>query len=261
MLINSFLYFFQEIGTKFLNFSSALGSAVFFIISVVRYSISRPIYLKNLISQLNSIGFLSIPIVAMTCFFSGAVLALQSYASFSNFAGESSIAAIVVLSITRELSPVMAGLMVSARSGASIAAEIGTMRVSEQIDALFTLSIYPIRYLIVPRVIASLIALPLLVLLGDVIGVFGGYIVSLYKLNFNEANYISSTFSYLKFYDIKLGLVKAFVFAFVFSLVSCYYGYSAQRGAIGVGKATTNGVVVSSILILISNYVVTEIMF
>ena len=155
----------------------------------------------------------------------------------------------------------MVGLMVSGRSGASIAAEIATMRVSEQIDALFTLSVYPIRYLIVPRVIAALISIPLLVLLGDVLGVLGGYVVAIYKLNFNEANYISSTFSFVKFVDIKLGLVKACVFSLVFSLVSCYFGYFAQRGAVGVGKATTNAVMASSILILICNYLVTEIMF
>jgi phospholipid/cholesterol/gamma-HCH transport system permease protein len=260
ILVN-FLYFFQDVGKKFLNLSSAFGRAIIFIIIILRYSLSKPIYIVNLIQQLISIGFLSIPIISMTCFFSGAVLALQSYSSFSNFAGESSIAAIVVISIVRELSPVMVGLMVSARAGASISAEIGTMRVSEQIDALFTLSIYPIRFLIIPRVFASIIAMPALVFLGDIIGVMGGYVISIYKLDFNKANYIASTLSYLTFNDVKLGLIKAAIFGMIFSLVSCYFGYFASRGAIGVGKATTNGVVISSILILIFNYIVTELMF
>ena len=237
------------------------GLSLFFIGTIIRYSFSPPIYVKNFLNQLFSIGFLSIPIVSMTCFFSGAVLALQTYSGFSNFASESGIAAIVVLSITRELSPVMAALMVSARSGAAIAAEIGAMRVSEQIDALLTLSIYPVRFLLIPRTFAAIVSLPLLVILGDIVGVFGGYVVRVYKLGFNEANYIANTFNSLAFTDIRLGLVKATVFGCVFSLVSCYFGYFSERGAIGVGKATTNSVVISAVLILIANYLVTEIMF
>jgi phospholipid/cholesterol/gamma-HCH transport system permease protein len=155
----------------------------------------------------------------------------------------------------------MAALMVSARAGASMSAEIGTMRVSEQIDALFTLSIYPIRFLIIPRILASIISLPCLVLLGDIIGVFGGYVVSIYKLQFNNANYIANTFSYLHYSDIKLGLIKASIFGFVFSVISCYCGYFSNKGALGVGRATTNAVVFSAILILVSNYIVTELMF
>jgi phospholipid/cholesterol/gamma-HCH transport system permease protein len=261
IFVEKFLEFVHELGKVFLSFSESVGLGIFFIITIIRSCFFGPIYIKNIIQQIISIGFLSIPIVAMTCFFSGAVLAIQSYSGFSNFAGESSISAIVILSITRELSPVMAGLMVSARSGAAMSAEIGTMRVSEQIDALFSLSIYPIRFIIIPRIIASIISLPFLVFLGDIIGVLGGYVVSIYKLGFNKANYIESSISYLKYSDVKLGLIKAFTFGFIFSIVSCYYGYFSSKGAMGVGNATTKGVVTSSILILTANYVITELMF
>jgi phospholipid/cholesterol/gamma-HCH transport system permease protein len=197
----------------------------------------------------------------MTAVFSGAVLALQSYTGFSRFSAESSIATVVVLSITRELGPVLAGLMVAGRVGASIAAEIGTMKVTEQIDALFTLSTDPIKYLVVPRVIASVLTMPCLVLIGDIIGVMGGYLVSVYKLGFNGVTYIKNTVEYLETIDVVSGLVKAAVFGFIIAIMSCYHGYHSNKGAKGVGTATTDAVVSSSILILLSNYLITELFF
>ena len=195
----------------------------------------------------------------MTAVFSGAVLALQSYTGFSRFSAESSIATVVVLSITRELGPVLAGLMVAGRVGASIAAEIGTMKVTEQIDALFTLSTDPIKYLVVPRVIAAVLTMPCLVLIGDIIGVMGGYLVSVYKLGFNGITYIKNTVEYLETIDVVSGLVKAAVFGFIIAIMSCYHGYHSNKGARGVGTATTDAVVSSSILILLSNYLITEL--
>ena len=189
------------------------------------------------------------------------VLALQSYTGFSRFSAESSIATVVVLSMTRELGPVLAGLMVAGRIGASIAAEIGTMRVTEQIDALVTLSTNPFKYLIVPRLWAGVIMLPLLVLAADAIGVFGGYLVATYKLGFNSANYIHKTFTYLKAEDVNSGLIKAAVFGFIIALCGCYSGYTSKGGAQGVGIATTSAVVSASILILICNYLLTAILF
>jgi phospholipid/cholesterol/gamma-HCH transport system permease protein len=197
----------------------------------------------------------------MTAVFSGAVLALQSYTGFSRFSAESSIATVVVLSITRELGPVLAGLMVAGRVGASIAAEIGTMKVTEQIDALFTLSTDPIKYLVVPRVIAAVLTMPCLVLIGDIIGVMGGYLVSVYKLGFNGITYIRNTVEYLETIDVVSGLVKAAVFGFIIAIMSCYHGYHSNKGARGVGTATTDAVVSSSILILLSNYLITELFF
>ncbi|MBP7758542.1 MAG: ABC transporter permease, partial [Alphaproteobacteria bacterium] len=183
------------------------------------------------------------------------------YTGFTRFNAESAIAGVVVLSITRELAPVLAGLMVAGRVGASIAAEIGTMRVTEQIDALRTLSVNPFKYLIAPRVIAGTIMLPILVLIGDIIGVMGGYIVSIYRLGFSPENYLHQTWDILEYMDVMSGLYKAAAFGFIVSVMGCYHGFYSQRGAQGVGAATTNAVVSASILILIFNYVLTQVFF
>jgi phospholipid/cholesterol/gamma-HCH transport system permease protein len=249
------------IGSKTISFVKTVGIISIFIAKIIAGLLKRPFYFKIIWQQLLIIGYYSLPVVAMTAFFSGAVLALQTYSGFSRFSAESSIATVVVLSITRELGPVLAGLMVAGRVGASIAAEIGTMRVTEQIDALFTLSTDPIKYLVVPRVIAAVITLPLLVLIADVIGVMGGYLVSVYKLGFNGTSYIINTAEYLETMDVISGLVKAAAFGFIISVMSCYCGYFSDKGARGVGNATTSAVVISSILILISNYLITELLF
>lgn len=251
----------QSIGNKSIKFLQELGVFGLFLSKTMIGIVKRPFYTNIILKQLLIIGYYSLPVVGMTAFFSGAVLALQSYTGFARFSAESSIATVVVLSITRELGPVLAGLMVAGRVGASIAAEIGTMRVTEQIDALFTLSTDPIKYLVVPRILAAVISLPCLVLIADVIGVMGGYLVSVYKLGFNSSNYIINTFEYLHTMDVVSGLVKASIFGFIISIVSCYHGYYSDKGAKGVGFATTSAVVHSSILILISNYLVTELFF
>ncbi len=207
------------------------------------------------------IGYYSLPVVGMTGIFAGMVLALQTYTGFSRFAAEGAVATVVVISMTRELGPVLAGLMVAGRVGAAVAAEIGTMRVTEQVDALSTLSTNPFKYLIAPRLIAGITMLPILVLVATVIGVMGGYLVSVYKLGFNSPTYITRTLEYLEAQDVISGLVKAAVFGFLVTLMGCYHGYNSQRGAQGVGAATTNAVVSASILILISNYIITELFF
>ncbi|MEQ9608470.1 MAG: ABC transporter permease, partial [Kiloniellaceae bacterium] len=189
------------------------------------------------------------------------VLALQSYTGFARFSAESAIPNVVVVSITRELGPVLAGLMVAGRVGASMAAEIGTMRVTEQIDALETLATNPFKYLIAPRLIAGLTMLPILVLIADIIGVFGGYIVSTQKLGFNPATYLKNTWDFIETQDVISGLVKAGVFGFLVTLMGCYHGYHSRGGAQGVGAATTNAVVSASILILSFNYFITELFF
>ncbi len=251
----------QTLGNKSINFTRQLGIFSIFIYKTISGLVKRPFYLKLIFKQLIIIGYYSLPVVAMTAFFSGAVLALQSYTGFSRFSAESSIATVVVLSITRELGPVLAGLMVAGRVGASIAAEIATMRVTEQIDALYTLSTDPIKYLVTPRVLAAVITLPCLVLIGNIIGVMGGYLISVYKLDFNSTNYIINTIKYLEIMDVISGLVKATIFGFIISIISCYHGYYSSNGAKGVGEATTSAVVNSSIVILISNYLITEIFF
>jgi phospholipid/cholesterol/gamma-HCH transport system permease protein len=200
-------------------------------------------------------------VVGMTGLFAGMVLALQSYTGFARFSAEGAVATVVVLSMTRELGPVLAGLMVAGRIGASMAAEIGTMRVTEQIDALTTLSTNPFKYLIAPRLLAGFVMLPFLVLTADIIGIFGGYVVSIYKLGFNATNYLKRSWEFLEFLDVFSGLVKASVFGFLVALMGCYQGFNSKRGAQGVGAATTNAVVSSSILILIFNYIITEMFF
>ena len=256
-----FLDICQNLGSKTLTLSSSVGRFALFVGKALLGIIRPPYDFKMIMQQMVNIGFYSLPVVGMTAIFSGAVLALQSYSGFARFSAESSIATVVVLSITRELGPVLAGLMVAGRVGASIAAEIGTMRVTEQIDALFTLSTDPIKYLVSPRVLAAAVTLPLLVFVGDIIGVMGGYMVSVHKLDFNSANYIINTLKYLERMDVISGLVKAFVFGMIISTMSCYSGYNSDKGAKGVGNATTMAVVNSSILILLSNYLITELFF
>ncbi len=252
---------FQAVGHSILNVVQALGAITLFALRTLGHCLAPPLYLRHIGRQMIDIGYYSLPVVGMTALFTGMVLALQSYTGFSRFNAESAIASVVVLSITRELSPVLAGLMVAGRVGASIAAEIGTMRVTEQIDALTTLSVNPMKYLVVPRVIAGALMLPLLVLIGDIIGVYGGYIVATHVLEFSPHNYLHQTWSVLEQNDVVSGLVKAAVFGFLVALMGCYHGYNSGRGAQGVGAATTNAVVTASILILIFNYLITQIFF
>ena len=249
------------IGATFLGFLGAVGRLGLFAGTAVGHCLRPPVYPRLIGRQLLEIGYYSLPVVGLTTLFSGMVLALQSYTGFARFSAESAVATVVVLSMTRELAPVLAGLMVAGRVGAAMAAEIGTMRVTEQIDALTTLSTNPFKYLIAPRLIAGTVSLPILVLIGDVIGVFGGYVVGVYKLGFNAGNYIQSTVQYLERIDVVSGLVKAAVFGFIVSLMGCYHGFHSRGGAQGVGAATTNAVVTASIMILIANYVITELFF
>jgi phospholipid/cholesterol/gamma-HCH transport system permease protein len=249
------------IGRIFLNFLAAIGDLTLFAGRAIVQGLSGPFYPRAILRQMVDIGYYSLPVVGLTAIFTGMVLALQSYTGFSRFESESAVATIVVLSMTRELGPVLAGLMVAGRVGASMAAEIGTMRVTEQIDALTTLSTDPFKYLVWPRLIAGLLMLPLLVIVADIIGVFGGYIVGIYKLGFGPYEYINNTFKFLETEDVVSGLVKAAVFGFLVALMGCYQGYHSEGGAQGVGAATTKAVVSASILILTANYVVTEMFF
>ncbi len=249
------------IGRVFLNFLGVTGRLAIFTSLSLKGMLGRPWYFRLIGKQMIDIGYYSLPVIGLTAIFTGAVLALQSYSGFSRFNAESSIATVVVLSVTRELGPVLAGLMVAGRIGAAIAAEIGTMRVTEQIDALQTLSTDPVKYLFVPRLIAGATMLPLLVIVADIIGVYGGYAVSVHKLGFSPVTYIKNTFEYLETRDVVSGLVKASVFGFIIALMGCYNGYNSKGGAQGVGAATTNAVVSASILILLANYLITEMFF
>lgn len=253
--------FFAPIGRMFLTFLAATGRVVLFVWAAIGGLLRPPFYTRMLVKQLVEIGYYSLPVVGMTAIFTGAVLALQSYSGFSRFNAESSIAIVVVLSITRELGPVLAGLMVAGRIGAAYAAEIGTMRVTEQIDALQTLSTDPYKYLVLPRLLAGITMLPVLVLIGDIIGVFGGYLVAVHDLGFSPMPYLRSTAEYLETRDVVSGLIKASAFGFIVTLMGCYHGFHSKGGAQGVGAATTHAVVSASILILLSNYFLTALLF
>ncbi|MCB2081637.1 MAG: ABC transporter permease [Hyphomicrobiales bacterium] len=253
--------FVAVLGRFFLHFLQITGRVSLFAFHSVWHSFVPPLYLRLLFRQMLEIGYYSLPVVGLTAVFTGAVLALQSYTGFSRFNAESSIAAVVVISITRELGPVLAGLMVAGRVGAAMAAEIGTMRVTEQIDALVTLSTNPFKYLIAPRLLAGVLMLPCLVLVADIIGVYGGYLVGIHKLGFSASSYLKTTTDYMETKDVISGLVKASVFGFIISLMGCYHGFNSRGGAQGVGQATTNAVVSASILILLTNYIITELFF
>jgi phospholipid/cholesterol/gamma-HCH transport system permease protein len=249
------------IGRIFLGFLAGAGRIALFAVTAVSHCVRPPFYPSLVMRQMMDIGYFSLPVVGLTALFTGMVLALQSYTGFARFQAEGAVATVVVLSMTRELGPVIAGLMVAGRIGASMAAEIGTMRVTEQIDALVTLSTNPFKYLVVPRIVAAVAMLPLLVLVADIIGVLGGYLVAVYKLNFNMSAYLKQTVDYLQVMDVVSGLVKASVFGFLIAMLGCFHGYNSGGGAQGVGRATTNSVVSSSIMILVVDYMLTELFF
>lgn len=255
--------FLRSIGRGALDLLEQIGRLAIFTFQTIIWTFRRPWYGVQLIQQMVNIGYFSLPVVGLTTLFSGMVIALQSYTGTARFSaeGESSVATVVVLIITRELGPVLAGLMVAGRIGAAMAAEIGTMRVTDQIDALNTLATRPIQYLIVPRVLAATLCLPFLVLVGDIIGVFGGYLVAIYQLGFNPSAYLASTLEFLEAFDVILGLIKAAVFGFILSIMGCFHGYYSGRGAEGVGRATTNAVVYSAILILVADFFITGLVF
>jgi phospholipid/cholesterol/gamma-HCH transport system permease protein len=253
--------FLAAIGRAVIALCSDIGKVAIFAGTAVSHIVRPPFYGRLFIKALLDIGYFSLPVVALTAVFTGMVLALQSYTGFARFSAQGAIANLVVLSMTRELGPVLGSLMVAGRVGAAIAAELGTMRVTDQIDALTTLSTNPMKYLVAPRLLAGTIALPLLVLIADVLGVMGGFIVATAKLGFNESAYLTNTINFVQTEDVISGLAKAGVFGFLIALMGCYQGYNSKGGAQGVGAATTSAVVSASILILASDYLLTELFF
>lgn len=249
------------IGRMTLDFFQAVGRLVLFAMQSIYFALKPPVYLRCYGRQLLEMGYYSLPVVGLTAAFTGMVLALQIHVGGSRLNAEGAVASIVAIGICRELAPVLAGLMVAGRMGAAIAAEIGTMRVTEQIDALSLQSTNPFQFLIAPRIIAGILMLPILVFIADVIGIMGGYLIGVYKLDFSPGSYIDSTFRYLEHIDVISGLVKAAFFGFIIALMGCYHGYYAKGGAQGVGQSTTYAVVSASILILLSNYFITELFF
>lgn len=253
--------FLANLGRVVLALLTEIGSIVLFIKDALVQGLTPTIYVRQIFDQILKVGYNSLPVVGLTAFFTGGALALQIYLGGSRFNAESLVSTIVALGITSELGPVLAGLMVAGRVGASIAAELGTMRVTEQIDALTTLATNPFKYLVGPRILAGVITLPILVGIADIIGIMGGYIVGTRSLGFNSYAYIKSTSDFLQVDDVVSGLIKAAVFGFIITLMGCYHGFHSKGGAQGVGRATTNAVVSSAILILAANFVLTSLLF
>ena len=252
---------FDKIGRLFLLFLASIGNVTLFMFQTISSGFIPPYYWRQIFQQSIQIGYFSLPVVGMTALFTGMAMTLQCYAGFSEFTAENAIPSVVMIAMTRELGPVLASLMVAGRLGASMTAEIGTMKVTEQIDALTTLSVNSHKYLVFPRIITGTLLVPFLVLIDDIIGILGGYLVGVYYLNFNSANYIRNTIEAMVTWDVVSGLIKGAVFGFVICLMGCYHGYSSHGGAEGVGRATTNSVVSSSIMILLLDGVLTFVLF
>ncbi|WJY20567.1 ABC transporter permease [Fontisubflavum oceani] len=255
------LYPLGALGRSTLSALAVIGRIAMFCAQTLSYLIRPPFYPREFAHALMQIGWLSLPVVGLTALFTGGALALQIYAGGSRFNAESVVPSIVAIGMVRELGPVLGGLMVAGRVASAIAAEIATMKVTEQIDALVTLSTNPMKYLTVPRVLAATLTLPLLVAVGDIIGIFGGYLVGTTRLGFNPVTYLDNTVDFLELWDVLSGLVKGAVFGFIVALMGCFHGMHSGRGARGVGRATTNAVVSASIMILAANYLLTELFF
>jgi len=249
------------LGRSTLSLLGAIGRIALFIGATLSHLLRPPFYPREFSQQLLQIGWFSLPVVGLTALFTGGALALQIYAGGSRFNAEAVVPQIVAIGIVRELGPVLGGLMVAGRVASAIAAEIGTMKVTEQIDALVTLSTDPMKFLTVPRVLAATLSLPILVAVGDAIGILGGFAVSTSRLGFNEAAYLANTRDFLELWDITSGLIKGAAFGFIVAIMGCYHGMNSGRGARGVGRATTDAVVAASIMILAANYLLTELFF
>jgi phospholipid/cholesterol/gamma-HCH transport system permease protein len=259
--VTRILGFSAAIGQILLGFLAEIGRVALFCGDALRHMVIRPYYPREFFFSLVQIGWFSLPVVGLTAVFTGGALALQIYAGGARFSAEAVVPSIVAIGMVRELGPVLGGLMVAARVASSIAAELGTMKVTEQIDALQTLSTHPMKYLAAPRILAATLSMPILVALGDAIGIMGGWLVGTGRLGFNTATYLKNTVDFLEPWDIGSGLIKGAVFGFIVALLGCYHGMNSGRGAQGVGRATKAAVVSASVLILASNYILTEVFF
>jgi phospholipid/cholesterol/gamma-HCH transport system permease protein len=249
------------IGRPVLAGLARLGRIAIYAGQTIGHLFRPPFYPREFLTALMQVGWLSLPVVGLTALFTGGALALQIYAGGQRFSAEAVVPQIVAIGMVRELGPVLVGLMIAARVTSSIAAEIATMKVTEQIDALVTLSTNPMKYLTVPRVLAGFLCVPVLVGIGDVIGILGGFTVSTGQLGFNRASYIQNTVNFLEASDIITSLIKGAVFGFIATLIGCYHGMLSGRGAQGVGTATKTGVATAAILILAANFILTSVMF
>ena len=259
--MNRFSGALDRLGRAVLAGVEEMGKIILLFVSVLAWMFRPPFKLRNIFKQMEFVGVKSIFVVVLTGTFTGMVMALQGYHGFRMFSAESLVGGTVALGMTRELGPVLTSLMVTARAGSAMAAELGTMRVTEQIDALYVMAANPVKHLIVPRVIAGVLMVPLLTVVSDFTGILGGYFVGVHILGINSGIFIKNITRLVELNDIYNGLVKAACFGLILSLIGCYKGFNTYGGAEGVGRATTEAVVLASISILISDYFLTAIMF
>jgi len=243
------------------NYFEQIGRFFLMVGRIFAWTPRPPYDWRELLRQMVKVGVSSMPVVLLTTMFTGMVMALQTFTTLRRFNAESFVGSLVALSMVRELTSVLSGLIVAGRAGSAMGAEIGTMRVTEQIDALEVMATDPVHYLVVPRVWASTVMLPLLVVMGNGVGIFGGYLVAVVLMGANPISYIDRTFQFMDLNDLFSGLIKAAVFGFLMAAIGCQQGFYAKGGAEGVGRATTAAVVVASIAILISDFFLTKILF
>ncbi|MGD2080393.1 MAG: ABC transporter permease [Nitrospirota bacterium] len=253
--------FVEYLGKTVIQFTQEAGKVLMLLYDTLRLAFRPPYDLRNIFKQMLEVGVMSVPVVLITAIFTGMVLALQTYTGFRRFGAESLVGSVVALSMTREMGPVLTGLIVAGRAGAAMAAELGTMRVTEQIDALETLATNPVKYLVVPRFVAGLVMLPALTVISDIVGILGGYFITVGHFQASSAEYWRRTWDFLEHEDIYNGLGKACFFGAAIALICCYKGFYTQGGAEGVGKGTTGAVVLSFMAILISDYFLSAWLF
>lgn len=252
--------FFNIIGNTLIQLVKMFGSISILLAESFKQMFKRPLRIKLFIKQVEFIGYKSIPIVILTGIFTGMVFSLQSYNGLNNFGASSMTGGLVAMAVIMELGPVLTGIMVAARAGSAMTAELGTMKVTEQIDALDALAIDPVHYLAVPRILASMVSLPLLNAICIMFALLGGYTVVVMIMGVNEATYFAHMYTYTTVNDITDSMIKAFVFGIIIATVSCHNGFNTKTGAEGVGKATTLSVVESSVFILMFDYILTSVL-
>jgi phospholipid/cholesterol/gamma-HCH transport system permease protein len=251
----------EAVGRGLIQFVEQFGLVMFLLLATFVWSLRPPFRIRAIFKQMEFVGVNSLLVVILTGIFTGGVLAFQAYHGFRQFSAESLVGSTVALAMTRELGPVLTSLMVTGRAGSAMAAELGTMRVTEQIDALYAMATNPIKYLVVPRVIAGVLVLPVLTIISDFVGIIGGYLVGVGLLKINSGIYVAKMIQLVELDDIFNGLIKSVCFGLILSLVGCYKGFYTTGGAQGVGRSTTHSVVISSVSILISDYFLTAAMF
>ncbi len=252
--------FFGRIGQSTIERVAAMGKMFNFLLTSIMLAFRRPAKLNLIVYHIKTIGVDSLSVVALSGFFTGMVMGFQGYYSLRKFSAESYLGSAAALSLLRELGPVLSAFMVTGRTGSAMAAELGTMRATEQIDALDSMAINPIKFLVSPRIIAGLIAMPLLTAIFDVIGIFGSYLVGVAMLGVSSGSFFAGIENSVIFHDIYSGIVKSVSFGLIITWICCYKGFHAPPMATGVSQATTESVVLSFILILVWDYFLTSVM-